>query len=71
MRVTTTDIFVFKGSHRGGAWIAQSVKHPTAARVMISQFVGLSPRLGLCADSAEPAWDSLSPSFSVSLSLSR
>ena len=28
------------------AWVAQSVKHPTSAQVMISQFVGLSPAWG-------------------------
>ena len=25
---------------KGGAWVAQLVKHPTSAQVMISQFVG-------------------------------
>ena len=29
-----------------GAWVARSVKHPTLAQVMISQFVGSSPTLG-------------------------
>ena len=31
---------------------------------------GIEPRLGLCADCAEPAWDSLSLSVSVSVYLS-
>ena len=61
-----------------GAWVAQSVKHPTQAQVMISQFMSLSPALGpaLTAQSLEPALDSLSPSlcapplFKLCLSLS-
>ena len=63
-----------------GAWLAQLVKRPTSAQVMISRFVGSSPVLGsvLIAWSLEPASDSVSPSLflpfprlhSVSLSLS-
>ena len=47
-------------------WVAQSVKCPTSAQVMILRFVSLSPALGsvLIAQSPEPASDSLSPSFS-------
>ena len=50
----------------GGAWVAQSVKGPTLAQVMISQFVGLSPVSGsvLTARSLETASDSVSPSLS-------
>ena len=46
--------------HRG-SWVAQSVKHPTLARVMISQFVSLSPVSGsvLIVQSLEPALDSV------------
>ena len=29
-----------------GTWVAQLVKHPTSAQVMICQFMGLSPTLG-------------------------
>ena len=49
--------------------MAQSVKHPTSAQVMISQFVGSSPALGsvLTAQSLEPALDSVSPSLSAPL----
>ena len=49
------------------AWVAQSVKRPTSAQVMISQFVGSSPASGsvLTAQSLEPASDSVSPSLSV------
>ena len=47
--------------------MAQSVKHPTLAQVMISQFAGSSPASGsvLTAQSLEPASDSVSPSFSL------
>ena len=46
--------------------MAQSVKRPTSAQVMISRSVGSSPTLGsvLTAQSLEPAWDSVSPSLS-------
>ena len=44
-----------------GAWVAQSVKRPTSAHVMISRFVSLSPMSGsvLTAQSLEPALDSV------------
>ena len=50
-----------------GAWVAQSVKCPTLAQVMISQFVSSSPASGsvLTAQSLDPASDSVSPSFSA------
>ena len=60
--------------------MAQSVKHPTLAQVMILQFVGLSPTLGsrLTAQSLELVWIlslplslSLHCSSSLSLSLSQ
>ena len=40
-----------------GAWVAQSVKHPTSAQVMISWSVGSSPASGsvLTAHSLESA----------------
>ena len=63
-----------------GAWVAQSVKRPTSAQVMISTFVSASPVSGsvLTAQSLEPASDSVPPSlsapppliFSLSVSLS-
>ena len=63
------------------AWMAQSVECLTLAEVMISQFMGLSPASGSVrtAQSQEPVWDSVSPSFSapppltlpLSLSLSK
>ena len=47
--------------------MAQSVKRPTSAQVMISQFVGSSPmsRSVLIVQSLEPASDSVSPSLSA------
>ena len=50
-----------------GAWVAQLVKHPTLAQVMISQFVGSSPTSDsvLTAQSLEPASDSVSLSLSA------
>ena len=50
-----------------GAWVAQSVKHPTSAQVMISQLVSSSPALGsvLTAQSLEPSSDYVSPSLSA------
>ena len=49
------------------AWVAQLVKHPTSAWVMISQSRGSSPTSGsvLTAQSLEPALDSVSPSLSA------
>ena len=43
--------------------MAQSVKRPTSAQVMISHSVGSSPALGsvLTAQSLEPTSDSVSP----------
>ena len=49
------------------AWVAQSMKCPTSAQVMISRFVGSSPTSGsvLTAQSLEPALDCVSPSLSA------
>ena len=51
-----------------GAWVAQSVKRPTLAQVMISRFVGSNPtsRSVLMAQHLEPASDSMSLSLSFS-----
>ena len=50
-----------------GTWVAQSVKHPTSAQVVISWFMGPSPVSGsvLTDWSLEPASDSVSPSLSA------
>ena len=50
-----------------GSWVAQLVKRPTSAQVMISWVVGSSPTSGsvLTAQSLEPASDSVSPSLSA------
>ena len=50
-----------------GAWVAQSVKHPTLGfglghDLTVCEF---EPHIRLHADSAEPAWDSPSPSLSA------
>ena len=52
-----------------GTWVAQSVKCPTSAQVMVSQFVVSSPMSGsvLTAQSLEPASDSVCVSLSLSL----
>ena len=54
----------FKETYRG-AWVAQWVKRPTLAQVMISWFVSSSPASGsvLTAQSLEPISDSVSPSL--------
>ena len=50
--------------------MAQLVKHPTldfgSGRDLTVREI--EPQAGLCADSAELAWDSLSPALCVSLS---
>ena len=48
-----------------GAWVAQSVKRPTSAQVMISRSVSSSPASGsvLTAQSLEPVSDSVSSSL--------
>ena len=58
---------LFKIGTSGGAWVAQSVKWPTSAQVMISRSVSSSPASGsgLMAQSPEPASDSVSPSLSA------
>ena len=51
-----------------GAWVAQSVKQPTLAQVMISRLVSSNPTSGsvLTAQSLESASDFVSPSLSAS-----
>ena len=53
-----------------GTWVAQLVKRPTLGfgsghDLTVRKF---KPRVGLCADSAEPAWDPLSLSLLLPLS---
>ena len=48
-------------------WVAQLVKHPTldfgsGHDLAVHE---IKPCIRLCADSVEPAWDSLSPPLSV------
>ena len=51
----------------GRTWVAQLVKRPTSAQVMISQFTGSSPASGslLTAQSLEPPSDPVSPSLAA------
>ena len=57
----------------GGTWMAQWVKHPTSAQVMISRFVSSSPTSGSVwtAQSLEPASGYVSPPLSLCPSLIR
>ena len=52
--------------------MAQSVKHPTLGLSSGHDLTDheFEPRVGLCTDSMEPAWDSASPSLCLPLSLS-
>ena len=54
-----------------GTWVAQSIKHltPGFSSGHDLRVHGPKPHTGLCTDSVEPAWDSLSPSPSVPSSL--
>ena len=56
-----------------GTWVAQSVKHPTSAQVVISQLGSSSSASGsvLTAQSLEPVSDSVSPFLSAPPSLVR
>ena len=64
--------FVYFKSKLWGAWVAQSVMRLTLGLgsghdLMVCRFESC---IGLCVDSAEPAWGSLSLSLSLSLLLS-
>ena len=52
----------FKTHFIGGAWVAQSVKHPTLDFSSAHDLTvgGTEPHVGISHDSTEPAWDSLS-----------
>ena len=58
--------FLLENNNSRGTWVAQSVKRPTSAQVMISWSVGSSPASGsvLTAQSLEPVSDSVSPPLS-------
>ena len=48
-------------------WLSRlSIQLLTAAQVMNLTVREFNPHVGLCADSAEPVWDSLPPSLSLS-----
>ena len=62
-------IYVFKNYFGGGGtWVAQFAKHLIldfgSGRVLM--VCGFEPHVRLYADSAEPAWDYLSPCLSAS-----
>ena len=54
-----------------GTWATQWVKHPTLGFCSGHDFTvhEFEPHVGLCAGSAEPGWDCLSPSLSAPLLL--
>ena len=54
---------------QGGAWVAHLVERPPLDFGAGRDFTvcDFESRIGLCADSTEPAWDSLSPSLSLLL----
>ena len=52
-----------KGKDRG-TWVAQLVKCPTLGHHDLT-VREIKPHIGNCADSVEPAWDSLPPSLSL------
>ena len=58
-----------ENSSSGGTWVAQSVKRPTLDFSSGHDLTvrGFEPCLRLCADSVEPAGDSLSLSLSLPL----
>ena len=64
-----SDLCAKENGKNRGAWVAQSVKHPTSTQVRISRSVSSSPASGsvLAAQSLEPAFDSVSPSLSLPL----
>ena len=57
-------VLEIKKERKREAWVAQSIKRPTSAQVVISRFVSSIPASGsgLIAQSLEPASDSVSPS---------
>ena len=64
-------VYLLEFTQSWGTWVAQSVKRLTldfSSRhdLTVPEF---EPCIRLCADSMEPAWDSLSPSFSAPLLL--
>ena len=59
-----------KEEERRGRWVPGwlswlNIQLLVSAQVTISQFHEFEPHIGLHGDSAEPAWDSLSPSLSA------
>ena len=78
---TSGDVSTLERGHASGAWVAQSVEHPTLDFGSGHDLTVLvfEPGVRLSADGMEPAWTSLTPSLSappllvlcLSLSLSK
>ena len=64
-----TTFLTIKNKRSGmSVWLSQlSVRLSVSAQAMISRFCEFEPHIGLYADSAEPAWDSLSLPLSLPL----
>ena len=59
-------VLILKACLYWGTWVAQAVKHPaldfsSGHDLMVGE---IEPCVGLCADSAKPAWDYFSFSLS-------
>ena len=57
----------YKANKSGDTWVAQSVKHLTLDSGLGHDLMvhDTEPQVGIHTDSAEPAWDSLSPCLSA------
>ena len=57
----------YQAGLKRGAWVAQLIEHvtPDFGPGHDLTVCGFKTHIGLCADSPEPAWDSLSPSLSA------
>ena len=62
-----TQTYVLTYGKTRGTWVAQSVEHLTLDLGSGHDLTicGIEPHVGLCADSMEPTWDSVSPSLSA------
>ena len=62
-------VILVKKEGERGTWVAQLIKHPASAQVMISRFLSSSPVSGsvLTVQNLKPASDSVSSSLSLPL----
>ena len=58
-----------KNTSSEGVWVDQSIEHPALDFGSGHDLTvhGMEPRVGLCTDSMQPAWECLSLSLSLSL----